>query len=205
MTIHHTVEPNPDISTPDPHQDSFSKVYLGFWIYLMTDCVLFATLFSTYAVMRYSTFGGPGPKELFELSTAFLETMILLVSSVTCGLAVLASIKNNTKAVQTWLALTFILGAAFLAIELHEFNSFVERGASWQRSGFLSSFFALVGTHGLHIASGLIWIAVMLGQVFTFGINGDTFRRLVLFSLFWHFLDLIWIFIYTFVYLMGVA
>ncbi len=203
-TIHHTREQNPDLSVPDPHQDVFSKTYMGFWIYLMSDCLIFATLFATYAVLKNSTFGGPTSKDIFELSTAFTETMILLASSVTCGFAVLASLKNKWKSVLVWLGLTFLLGASFLAIELHEFYGLISEGNSWQRSAFLSGFFALVGTHGLHVTFGLLWLIVMAAQIFYQKINKDTFRRLVLFSLFWHFLDLVWIFIFTFVYLMGV-
>lgn len=204
-TIHHYREPNPDTSIPDPHQDVFSKTYLGFWMYLMSDCLLFATLFATYAVLKNSTFGGPTSQEILELPTAFIETMILLTSSVTCGFAVLASLKNKWKSVIGWLAVTFLLGASFLAIELHEFYGLIEEGHSWQKSAFLSSFFTLVGTHGLHVTFGLLWLIVMAGQIFYQKINKDTFRRLVLFSLFWHFLDLVWIFIFTFVYLMGVV
>ena len=206
LTIHHkdTLEPRPDISTPDPHQDTFSRTVLGFWIYLMTDCLLFGSLFATYAVLHDSTFGGPSSHDLFDLSTAFAETMILLFSSVTCGFALIASLKNKTKSVLIWLAITFVLGASFLALELREFAEFVDEGHSWRQSAFLSSFFTLVGTHGLHITAGLLWIIVMLGQVLAQGINVMTFRRLVVFSLFWHFLDLVWIFIFTFVYLMGV-
>lgn len=204
MTIHHYVEPNPDTSVPDPHQDNYSKTILGFWIYLMTDCILFATLFATYAVLHNGTFGGPSSKELFQLDTAFIETMILLVSSVTCGFAVIAAVKGNKTRILAWLAITFILGAAFVAIELHEFYTLVAEGNSWQKSAFLSSFFTLVGTHGLHVSMGLLWIIVMAAQVFYQGITIDTFRRLVCFSLFWHFLDLVWIFIFTFVYLLGV-
>lgn len=203
-TIHHKREPNPDLSVPDPHQDVFSKTYIGFWMYLMSDCLIFATLFATYAVLKNSTFGGPSAKDILELNTAFIETMILLSSSVTCGFAVLSSLKNNWKAVIGWLAVTFILGASFLAIELHEFYGLVQEGNSWQRSAFFSSFFTLVGTHGLHVTFGLLWLVVMVGQILYQKINKDTFRRLVLFSLFWHFLDLVWIFIFTFVYLMGV-
>lgn len=206
LTIHHqdTLEPRPDTSVPDPHQDTFSKTTLGFWMYLMTDCLLFGTLFTTYAVLKNNTFGGPSSKELFSLSTAFIETMILLISSVTCGFAVLASLKNKTNAIITWLAITFLLGASFVAIELHEFIQLIHEGNSWTRSAFLSSFFTLVSTHGLHVTIGLLWIVVMIGQIFWFGVTVATFRRLVVFSLFWHFLDLVWIFIFTFVYLMGV-
>lgn len=206
-TIHHqdTLEPHPDTRTPDPHHDVFSKTTLGFWMYLMTDCLLFATLFCAYAVLHPETFGGPSSRELFSLSTSFVETMILLFSSVSCGLSLLSAAQSKKKATLFWLAITLILGAAFIAIELIEFTHLVQEGNSWRRSAFLSSFFTLVGTHGLHVSSGLIWMLVMMAQVAFMGITAITFRRLVLFNLFWHFLDLIWIFIFTFVYLMGVV
>lgn len=202
--IHHKEESSPDTVWPDPHQDVFSKNVCGFWLYLMTDCLLFGTLFCTYGVLKNSTFGGPTAKDLYDLGTAFSETMILLFSSVTCGFAVLSSIKDRKNWTLFWLAITFLLGASFVGLELKEFADFVKEGNSWEKSAFLSSFFALVGTHGTHISFGLLWIAVMIGQVAIQGINQDTFRRLVIFSLFWHFLDLVWIFIFTFVYLMGV-
>lgn len=205
LTEIHKPDLAPDTSVPDAHQDHFSKTILGFWIYLMTDCILFATLFATYAVLHNSTFGGPSGKELFDLRTAFAETMILLLSSVTCGLSVLASYRNNKNQIIGWLGVTFLLGASFLALELHEFYEFAHDGNDWTRSAFLSSFFTLVGTHGLHITTGLLWVVVLVGQFLYQGLNADTFRRLVVFSMFWHFLDLIWIFIFTFVYLMGVA
>lgn len=206
LNIHHqdTLEAHPDTSIPDPHQDTFAKTVLGFWMYLMTDCLLFATLFATYAVLHNSTFGGPSSRDLFDLTTAFTETMILLCSTVTCGFAMLSSLKNKKNHVIFWLFITFLLGASFVAIELHEFRNLVHEGNSWQRSAFLSSFFTLVGTHGLHVSVGLFWMIVMMAQLFWSGVTAITFRRLVVFSLFWHFLDLIWIFIFTFVYLMGV-
>lgn len=204
LTIHHEREPNPDLRTPDPHQDSFSKTILGFWMYLMTDCLVFATLFATYAVLHKNTNGGPGAKELFHIPTAFIETMILLFSSITSGFALLAALKNKKFQVLGWLAVTFILGASFVFMELHEFHQLVEEGHSWTKSAFLSSFFTLVGTHGLHVTIGLLWMLVMMAQVFHFGVTTDTFRRLVCFNMFWHFLDLVWIFIFTFVYLLGV-
>lgn len=203
-TIHHIPDPHADTSLPDPNQDTFFTTVLGFWMYLMTDCVLFAAFFATYAVLHNNTFGGPSSRELFSLSAAFLETMILLFSSVTCGLAMLAALRNAKKHVMFWLAVTFLLGASFIALELHEFTHLVQEGNSWTRSAFLSSFFALVGTHGLHVSVGLLWILVVAMQVSFWGITVDTFRRLVIFSLFWHFLDVVWIFIFTFVYLMGV-
>jgi len=206
LTVHHsdTLEAHADTSLPDPHQDTFSRTVLGFWMYLMTDCLLFGSLFATYAILHHNTFGGPSSRELFSLSTAFVETMILLLSSVACGFAMLASLRNETYKTISWLAVAFALGASFVAMELHEFSHLVQEGNSWQRSAFLSSFFTLVGTHGLHVSIGLCWLAVMIAQLFFKGITVETFRRLVVFSLFWHFLDLVWIFIFTFVYLMGV-
>lgn len=205
LTIHHddTLEPNADVSLPDPHQDTFSKTTLGFWIYLMTDCLLFGSLFITYAVLHNNTFGGPSSKELFSLPLAFAETMILLVSSVICGFALLAALKSRKNHVVAWLSLAFVLGASFIALELTEFTHLVREGNTWERSAFLSAFFTLVGTHGLHVSVGLLWMAVLMVQIFILGITTTTFRRLVVFGLFWHFLDLVWIFIFTFVYLMG--
>ena len=205
-TIHHqdTLERYADTHTPDIHQDTFSKNVLGFWLYLMTDCLVFASLFCTYAVLHNSTFGGPSSTDLFSLSTAFTETMILLFSSVTCGFGILSALKNKKNQVIAWLIPSFVLGAAFIWIEVHEFANFVQEGFSWKKSAFLSSYFGLVGTHGLHVSAGLLWMAVMIAQVFWLGVTVHTFRRLVIFSLFWHFLDVVWIFIFTFVYLMGV-
>ena len=204
LTVHHQPEAHPDIRVPDPHQDVFSRTVLGFWMYLMTDCVLFGSLFATYAVLHNQTFGGPTSKDLFQLSTAFMETMILLGSSITCGLGLLAAVQGKKNQVLGWLALSFLLGASFVATEVHEFTHLVLEGNSWQRSAFLSSFFTLVGTHGTHVSFGLLWLIVVMSQVACVGINVTTFRRLVVFGLFWHFLDLVWIFIFTFVYLMGV-
>lgn len=204
MTIHHTPEAFPDIRVPDPHQDVFAKNTLGFWIYLMIDCLLFSALFCAYAVLHNSTFGGPSSRDIFSLPIAFTETMILLFSSVTCGLGMLASLKNNKTQVLVWFFIAFLLGASFIGLELFEFHHLVEEGNSWTKSAFLSSFFTLVGTHGFHVSVGLLWMGVMIAQVFVCGLTTITFRRLVIFSLFWHFLDLVWIFIFTFVYLMGV-
>lgn len=204
LTIHYKVDPAADRSLPDPYQDTFSKNVLGFWIYLMTDCIIFATLFTTYAVLSSKTFGGPVPKELFSLTTAFSETIILLLSSLTGGFIVLAAVRNRIDQMYIWITATLVLGLSFLYLELSEFNDFIEKGASWKVSAFLSSFFTLVGTHGLHITTGLVWLVVLFFQLFFQGLTIDTFRRFVIFSLFWHFLDLIWIFIFTFVFLRGV-
>ena len=179
------------------------KTTLGFWTYLMTDCVLFASLFAIYAVLHDNTFGGPGAKELFSLPFVLAETLILLTSSFVCGLTMVAARQNRKTAVLAGLILTAILGAVFLGMELHEFQNLAAEGNSWQRSGFLSAFFTLVGTHGLHIASGLIWIAVLGVQISRRGLTQPIIRRLTLWSLFWHFLDIVWIFIFTLVYLMG--
>lgn len=180
-----------------------SKAQLGFWIYLMTDIVLFATLFATYAVLRESTFGGPGGKELFDMPFVLAETLILLTSSFTCGLAIIALYRQNKAQVLVWFLVTFLLGVAFLVMEVTEFRQLLLEGNGWQRSGFLSSFFVLVGTHGLHILVGLLWMLVMGVQVMRKGITHHTSRRLVLLGMFWHFLDVVWIFIFTIVYLMG--
>lgn len=205
MTVHFEPPKVKDTRLPDPHQDTFSKVVFGFWTYLMTDCLLFATLFATYAVLRTETFGGPSSQDLFEVPTVFFETFVLLFSSLTCGIALLSIKKGRSRQALFWLALTFLLGALFVMTELHEFRGLIAQGHTWQKSAFLSSFFTLVGTHGFHVSVGLLWLVVLTGQLLAQGVTSDTFRRLVCFSLFWHFLDLIWIFIFTFVYLLGVV
>ncbi|MFI5275499.1 MAG: cytochrome o ubiquinol oxidase subunit III [Candidatus Saccharimonadales bacterium] len=185
-------------------READDKTAFGFWVYIMTDCVLFATLFAVYAVLHRNTFGGPPSQVLFNLPYALYETLILLTSSFTCGMAVLAAQRRNKEMVYFWFSITFLLGLAFLGMELHEFRNFVLEGNSWRRSGFLSSFFTLVGTHGLHITSGLIWMVVMMVQISKKGLTRGTLRRLGLLSMFWHFLDVVWIFIFTIVYLQGV-
>jgi cytochrome o ubiquinol oxidase subunit 3 len=169
----------------------------------MTDCVLFATLFATYAVLRNNTAGGPSGEELFHLPYILIETLLLLTSSFTAGLAMLALRSKQQNLVIFWLILTFVLGLSFLLMEITEFSQLAHEGNSWQRSGFLSGYFTLVGTHGLHILTGLLWLVVMIPNILRLGINHINTKRLMLFSLFWHFLDIVWIFIFTFVYLMG--
>jgi len=183
--------------------EAADKTTLGFWVYIMTDCVLFASLFAVYAVLHGNTFGGPSGQELFKLPYVLVETMVLLTSSFTCGLAMLAAQRRDKQQVLLWLGVTFLLGATFLGLELAEFHSMVAEGNSWRRSGFLSSYFTLVGTHGLHITIGLIWIAVMSFFTFKRGLQHGVLKRLTLLSLFWHFLDVVWIFIFTIVYLFG--
>ena len=182
-----------------------NKSLFGFWVYLMTDCILFASLFAAFAVLRNNTFGGPAGAELFSLPFVLTETLILLTSSFSCGLAIVAAHRGSRRQVIGWLIITFLLGAAFLGLELSEFHKLAQEGNSWQRSGFLSSFFTLVGTHGAHITTGLIWMAVMMTQVVRRGLERNTLRRLTMLSLFWHFLDIIWIFIFSIVYLLGAA
>lgn len=184
-------------------QEANSRTMYGFWVYLMTDCVLFATLFATFAVLRNDTAGGPSGQELFSMPFVLAETIILLTSSFTCGLAMLALRKGNKQQVLALLAITFLLGLAFLGLEISEFRHLAAEGNSWRRSAFLSAFFTLVGTHGAHITAGLIWMAVMVWQVMQRGLTVNVNRRLSLFGLFWHFLDIIWIFIFTIVYLTG--
>jgi cytochrome o ubiquinol oxidase subunit 3 len=175
----------------------------GFWLYLMTDCVLFATLFATYAVLRNNTAGGPSSNELFSLPYVLAETLILLTSSFTAGLAMIAVHRHRKRQVLGWMAVTFALGVAFLIMELTEFRHMVTEGNGWRRSGFLSAYFTLVGTHGLHITIGLLWMAVLGWRLRTQALGRAAIRRITMFSLFWHFLDVIWIFIFSIVYMIG--
>lgn len=180
------------------------RASIGFWLYLMTDVVLFGSLFATFVVLRNATAAGPAGSEIFELPIILTETIILLLSSFTCGLAMIGLHRKNVKFIVSMLAVTYILGVAFLTIELNEFVTLVGDGHSWQQSAFLSAFFTLVGTHGLHITVGLLWLLVFIVRLLKKGIDAKSRRQLLLFSMFWHFLDIIWIFIFTVVYLMGV-
>ncbi|WP_130618244.1 cytochrome o ubiquinol oxidase subunit III [Dyella amyloliquefaciens] len=185
------------------HHDDGSKTLLGFWIYLMSDCLIFSGLFATFAVLCNSTAGGPTGKELFELPYVLGETMLLLISSVTFGMAMLNMHAGHKGKLLAWLAATFVFGAGFIGMEVYEFAKLVHEGAGPSTSAFLSSYFTLVGTHGLHVTCGLIWLVVMMDQMRRFGLNDDTRRRLSCLSLFWHFLDIVWICVFTFVYLRG--
>lgn len=191
------------MKTHDPNQSDSVKTLTGFWVYLMTDLVLFATLFATYAVLRNNTFGGESAKELFSLPYVLVETLVLLTSSFTAGLAMLAAYRREKTKVIAWFGVTFVLGAIFLGMELYEFAGLVEEGNSWQRSGFLSAFFTLVGTHGAHITTGLLWMSFMMVHVLKRGLTDFNVKRLAMLAMFWHFLDIVWIFIFTFVFLMG--
>jgi cytochrome o ubiquinol oxidase subunit III len=179
-----------------------TKVF-GFWTYLMTDLLIFAVLFATFSVLRHNTFAGPSARELFDLPFALVETLILLTSSFTCSLAMFAVHREQKGSAIFWFAVTFALGVAFLSLEISEFSSFVGKGASWHRSAFLSSFFTLVGTHGLHISVGLLWMMVAMFRVGLRPLSPHSVSRILRMALFWHFLDFVWIFIFTVVYGMG--
>lgn len=177
------------------------RVMFGFWVYLMTDLLMFGVLFAAYAVLHGNTVGGPSDRDLFSLPLALKETLILLTSSFTCGLGMIAARKGNKNQVFLWFGITFLLGLAFLGYELKEFAELAHEGHTWHTNAFLSSFFSLVGTHGLHITSGLLWMAIVLIYTAKRGLNVHIVRKLALLSLFWHFLDIVWIFIFTIVYL----
>lgn len=190
LTKHHEAEAN-------------DRVMFGFWVYLMTDLLMFAVLFAVYAVLHGNTLGGPSGRELFSPSLALAETLILLTSSFTAGLGMIAARRGSKSQVLVWFGITFALGLAFLSLELKEFAEFIHEGHTLSVNAFLSSFFVLVGTHGLHITSGLLWMGTTLVFVVKRGLNTHLVRKLSLLSLFWHFLDIVWIFIFTVVYLMA--
>ena len=177
---------------------------LGFWLYLMSDCLLFAVLFAAYGVLGGSYAAGPGPKDLFDLKLVAVNTSMLLLSSITYGFAMLEMARRRQTATLVWLGITGLFGLAFVGLELYEFQHLIHEGAGPQRSAFLSAFFALVGTHGLHVSFGIVWLVVLMVQVQRHGLTVPNVRRLACLSLFWHFLDVVWIGVFTFVYLMGV-
>ncbi len=185
------------------HHPEGASTMLGFWIYLMNDCLIFAMLFAAYGVLGGNYAAGPGPHDLFELPLVAVNTAMLLLSSITYGFAMLAMGKNNKGGTIGWLLITAVFGAAFLSIELYEFSTLIHEGATPMRSAFLTSFFSLVGTHGLHVTFGLIWLFTLVVQVSQKGLTQANKRRLMCLSMFWHFLDVIWIGVFTFVYLMG--
>ncbi len=186
------------------HVHAGDSTPLGFWVYLMSDCLIFAVLFATYGVLGRSFAAGPTGADLFDLPLVALNTAMLLFSSITYGFAMLAMEKGKQSTVVLWLAITGLFGLAFLCIELYEFSHLIHIGATPQRSAFLSSFFTLVGTHGLHVTAGLIWLVTLIVQVRRRGLIVENRRRLMCLSMFWHFLDVVWIGVFSFVYLMGV-
>lgn len=198
-----------DTTTPfhvmgQDHPDN--GVQLGFWLYLMSDCFIFICLFACYAVYAFGGHfaGGPQAGELFDLKLLAVSTGALLLSSMTYGFAMLELGRNRKRAVLAWLAVAGGLALVFLGLEIHEFSHLVSEGAGPSRSAFLSSFFTLVGTHGLHVTFGVIWLLTLMSQVALYGLSADNTRRLTCLSLYWHFLDLVWIGIFSFVYLIGV-
>ncbi|MFG0215652.1 cytochrome o ubiquinol oxidase subunit III [Brevibacillus porteri] len=188
----------------DHHEEHEQLKVLGFWIFVVTDCVLFGTLFATYAVMMNSFAGGPTGQELFQLPGVIASTFILLTSSFTSGLAVLAMNKGNVKQLIAWLAVTGLLGLSFVVLEVTEFMHLISEGATMGTSGYWSAFYTLVGTHGLHVTLGLFWMTALIFQLKRRGITAVTRRKITNLSLYWHFLDVVWIFLFTVVYLMGV-
>lgn len=184
--------------------DESGKALFGFWAYIMSDCLLFASLFATYAVLRNGTFGGPSGQDLFNMPFVLTETLILLTSTFTYGLVTFyAHRKGHTTHVLSWMFATFALGLLFLVMEVTEFRELIHEGNSPDKSAFLSAFFTLVGTHGLHVFAGLIWMVSLFVQVWKQGLTPKIIQKLSMLGLFWHFLDIIWIFIFTFVYLMS--
>ncbi len=186
------------------HHNIESKNVLGFWIYLMSDCILFACLFAAYIVLIHNTYGGSSMKDIFEAHYVFIETMVLLTSSLTYGLLMLSMYKNNKNHMFFFLILSMFLGLVFVIMEVNEFHHLVSHGQTWQSSGFLSGFFTLVGVHGLHVSIGIIWMFIMLIRILKSGkITESDSRKLTYLGLFWGFLDIVWIFIFTLVYLTG--
>ncbi|MCW4454870.1 cytochrome o ubiquinol oxidase subunit III [Flavobacterium sp. MXW15] len=185
------------------HHDTGENTVFGFWVYLMSDLLIFATLFVTFVVLSGGTNGGPAGKDLFDLSFVAWETALLLVSSLTFGLGMIAMHHNKVGQMFAWLALTWLLGAGFMAMEIWEFNHLIHQGHGPDHSAFLSAFFALVGTHGLHVTAGLLWLLVMFIQLKQNGLTQTNKTRMACLSLFWHFLDLVWIGVFSVVYLSG--
>ncbi|SWX47979.1 cytochrome o ubiquinol oxidase subunit III [Klebsiella pneumoniae] len=186
------------------HQEPGDSKVFGFWIYLMSDCIIFATLFATYGVMVNNIAGGPSGKDIFEPSFVLVETALLLLSSIAYGFAVISMDKDSEGGVLGWLALTFLSGLGFIGMEIWEFSHLIAEDFGPQHSGFLSALFTLVGTHGLHVTCGLIWMLVLMYQIARRDLSENNRTRLMCLSLFWHFLDVIWICVFSIVYLMGV-
>jgi cytochrome o ubiquinol oxidase subunit III len=189
--------------TEEHHPESSTN--LGFWLYIMSDCLIFAILFATYAVVGRNYAAGPSPADLFELPLVAVNTAMLLFSSITYGFAMLQMERGGKAETLFWLAVTAVFGAVFIGLELYEFVNLIHEGAGPQRSAFLSAFFTLVGTHGLHVTFGIVWLLTLMTQVARHGLIPANKRRLMCLSMFWHFLDVVWIGVFSFVYLMGVV
>lgn len=198
-----TLQEHELVAASHDHALAAQAAEFGFWLYIMSDCVLFASLFAGFAVLNASYAGGPTAQELFHLPYVFIETMLLLTSSLSCGFATLALRQGKRVHVRNWLLVTFALGLGFVAMEIAEFRQLILEGSGPDRSAFLSAFFSLVGTHGAHVSCGLIWMAVMVAQIGTKGLTSAVCGRLERLGVFWHFLDIIWVGVFTVVYLMG--
>jgi Heme/copper-type cytochrome/quinol oxidase, subunit 3 len=192
-------------SYPDAHHDVSSNTIFGFWRYLMTDCVMFASFFAAYVVLQGGTFGGPLPRDIIHLPSSLVQTLILLASSFSCGFAMLQAPSENKRKLLAWLALTFILGLVFFLMEWSELSYLVIQGSSWRRSAFLSAYFTLIGMHGVHIVVGLLLMIFFGVQLYYRGFTAAVLRRLTCLRIYWQFIYLIWIFTFTFVHLMGVS
>ncbi len=204
MSINNLTTPNTSRDQHERHDSGETKIF-GLWIYLMSDCILFGCLFATYAVLKSGTAGGPSGKEIFDLRTVLLETFLLLCSSMLYSMAFIATKTGRASKVNGLLLPTFVFGLGFLAIEIHEFYNLISEGFGPDRSAFLSSFFALTATHGLHVLFGLAWIIIVMIRLVQRGLTEANQTDLICLGLFWHFLDLIWIFLFTLVYLMGAS
>ena len=207
MSVTELLHPGINIgaSEPETHAAAEEKVF-GFWVFLMSDLIIFSLLFATYAVMLPGTAGGPTPKDIFDIKSAAFETGVLLTSSFTFGLASLAMKYSRSRGpLVLWLAVTLLLGLTFLGFEVRDFLNYVAQGAAPTRSGFLSALFVLVATHGLHVTAGCLWIVVMLVQILVFGVSRDVKTRILRLGLFWHFLDIVWVGIFSAVFLQGLA
>lgn len=193
-------------TVPPEFRDNHESIrIMGFWVFLTTDVVLFGSLFSVYAVFRSRVALGPTPHQIFTLGPVLAETLILLTSTFTCSLALFAARHDKIKATMTWLTVTLLLGAAFVILEIHEFVGDVLAGHTWHQSAFLSGFFTLVGTHGSHVTIGIVWAIMLVLQLSMKGLTVTNRRKLYTFTLYWHFLDIVWIFLFSVVYLTGIA
>ncbi|MGN8644713.1 cytochrome aa3 quinol oxidase subunit III [Gracilibacillus sp. HCP3S3_G5_1] len=193
-------------TTPLEYQSQQTQMnILGFWVFLGAEIVLFSTLFASYFILEHNTAGGPTGQDIFVLQDVLIETFILLTSSFTSGLAIYSMRNNDKKGLLIWMIVTLLLGAGFLAMEINEFIHYIHEGATLQTSGFTAALFTLLGTHGAHVAFGIIWISLLLVQLVRRGITVKTSSKLFIASLYWHFLDVVWIFIFTFVYLKGMV
>lgn len=197
---------NVDPNTPLEYQSSTGRLNIfGFWIFLGAEVALFATIFATYFTLKDSTAGGPLPSELFDLKNTIIMTLLLLISSFTSGLSINEMRRKNVKGMLTWLIITLLFGAGFLYMEIAEFIHLVHEGAALSTNAFWSSFYILTGTHGLHVTLGIGWIILVMFQVLKRGLNPDTAKKIFISSLYWHFLDFVWIFVFTSVYLLGMV